>query len=708
MGNANCSCKYSTVTVREKVNRAKSQENLQVQIEHPINDDLKPTSFSTPIIPFDAIQRRKVKLMTLKSPVGGVQANQGEDEYDDESMWTKRDNSDFDIQAYSENLIEIKENVYDTFRSDVNTQYEVRTYKDAATEDEVINKTRSGHMSDPGLDKADQFSAVPQLKQSSDPMAMGMVEVSGNLPCSNSIEEMQKLTQKMNDEILSDNDGSPLSVMTHFSADKVMIKKNSSSQILHSRNRKLWWRLIHWSHRNLHGAGAMQPTLTSNQQGDYSSETLDAKKRVESRKSSGSFTKKSMKGSYNNNDDNHSWGGFQGNAGFLPQNQWVAFPAESSTTSRVDQWVRELPVQQPQLNNDGSYHIKDGTAIPPPDVAHPKMIIPEEIVRANSVIRSLNSSTTIAHMAGIGSKVITSISCYSSLRSVNLSGNFIVHITSGSLPKGLHVLDLSRNKIITIEGSESAFTLSTQSQLQPYFSDWTRNCTSLSNCILIKELYLAGNKISEVEGLHRLLKLTILDLSFNKIITTKHSVSTKQSHSRALSAMISSERLYAVFCQSTYLSRQPSVLKCRDVHANLLKATMGDGGRSKRKNPIEGDESVLVRVTHSNMKSFSADVRVSLQMTVEAVKDKLWKKCGTCVDSMRLELYDDTDAKLADLSQDLRPFGGWLEDTSLVDKYTISDEAFAKRDGKDTANFCLSSSFNMCFSFASITHSKIL
>jgi Leucine-rich repeat (LRR) protein len=34
-------------------------------------------------------------------------------------------------------------------------------------------------------------------------------------------------------------------------------------------------------------------------------------------------------------------------------------------------------------------------------------------------------------------------------------------------------------------------------------------------------LYLAGNKISDVEGLHRLLKLTVLDLSFNKITTTK-------------------------------------------------------------------------------------------------------------------------------------------------------------------------------------------
>lgn len=37
----------------------------------------------------------------------------------------------------------------------------------------------------------------------------------------------------------------------------------------------------------------------------------------------------------------------------------------------------------------------------------------------------------------------------------------------------------------------------------------------------MKELYLAGNKISEVEGLHRLLKLNVLDFRFNKISTTK-------------------------------------------------------------------------------------------------------------------------------------------------------------------------------------------
>ncbi|PSR92814.1 Tubulin-folding cofactor B like [Actinidia chinensis var. chinensis] len=119
---------------------------------------------------------------------------------------------------------------------------------------------------------------------------------------------------------------------------------------------------------------------------------------------------------------------------------------------------------------------------------------------------------------------------------------------------------------------------------------------------------------------------------------------------------------------------------------------------------MQGDESVLLRVTHSNLKSFCADVHFSLQMTIEAVKEKLWKKCGTSVDSMCLELSDDMGAKISGLSDNLRPLGfyspqdgfrlhvidldpssvtsgGWLEDTSLVEKYNISEEAYDKRDG---------------------------
>ncbi|KAJ6700101.1 TUBULIN FOLDING COFACTOR B [Salix purpurea] len=119
---------------------------------------------------------------------------------------------------------------------------------------------------------------------------------------------------------------------------------------------------------------------------------------------------------------------------------------------------------------------------------------------------------------------------------------------------------------------------------------------------------------------------------------------------------------------------------------------------------IQPDEAVLLRVTHSNIKSFSAEIRFSLQSSVEAVKDKLWRKCGTSVNSMQLELYDDANSKISSLTDDSRPLGfyspfdgyrlhiidldpssvtagGWLEDISSVEKYSISEEAYDKRDG---------------------------
>jgi Leucine-rich repeat (LRR) protein len=43
----------------------------------------------------------------------------------------------------------------------------------------------------------------------------------------------------------------------------------------------------------------------------------------------------------------------------------------------------------------------------------------------------------------------------------------------------------------------------------------------LAACSSLRELYLAANKISEVEGLHRLLKVKILDLRNNKLSTAK-------------------------------------------------------------------------------------------------------------------------------------------------------------------------------------------
>ena len=44
-------------------------------------------------------------------------------------------------------------------------------------------------------------------------------------------------------------------------------------------------------------------------------------------------------------------------------------------------------------------------------------------------------------------------------------------------------------------------------------------------------------------------------------------------------------------------------------------------------------------------------------MSVESVKEKLWKKCGTSVNSMCLELYDDSGAKISDLTDNSIPLG---------------------------------------------------
>jgi dynein assembly factor 1 len=190
----------------------------------------------------------------------------------------------------------------------------------------------------------------------------------------------------------------------------------------------------------------------------------------------------------------------------------------------VDEWVRELSTQQPSLiNNDEEQNNDVEIAYPPSpykEKSHVKTTsnVPDEIVHANNVIQSLNSSTTVAHISGMGLKVIPSMSHLSSLRSVNLSGNYIVQITPGSLPKGLHTLNLSRNKISTIDGLRELTRLRV---LDLSYNRISRIGQGLSNCTNIRELYLGGNKISYVEGLHRLLKLTILELSFNKITTVK-------------------------------------------------------------------------------------------------------------------------------------------------------------------------------------------
>jgi hypothetical protein len=66
-----------------------------------------------------------------------------------------------------------------------------------------------------------------------------------------------------------------------------------------------------------------------------------------------------------------------------------------------------------------------------------------------------------------------------------------------------------------------------------------------------------------------------------------------------------------------------------------------------------------------------------LQTSVEALKDKLWRKTGTSVAFMRLQLRDDTGAMIADLDHDdatlasYSPYDGLLNLLPLLSSFSL-------------------------------------
>ncbi|KAM1014077.1 hypothetical protein ACFX2C_044123 [Malus domestica] len=470
-----------------------------------------------------------------KSPIGCVEAVEAaayEGEYEHEESPIARGNSfndHSDLQLDEANSGEVTPSrKLDLSEPDSSTR--------------SVDRVQSGHLSDPGVGKA-EFWASPKLTRSCSNLETHkqvVKEMSSKMPAlkSPSFEELQEMADSVRKDV---DPGSPGSVLSHYSADRVMLKKHSSSQVLPSRSRKLWWKLFLWSHRNLHRTRDAKPKTLSpisvNKQGGYSSDTLEPNRAMQFGKTESplSYGGQSLDKGKNIVDDNKSWGGFHiGALDLWPQNQWVAFSTEPSSSSRVQEWVKDLRIQTSIENNEDDHEGIVSPQTPPtpktpkspmtPETARSKSAtyfsrgLEEDTLHANTVIQSLNSSSTVAHISGMGMKAIPNISCFCSLRSVNLSNNFIANITPGLLPKSLHTLDLSKNRLSTTEGLRDLTRLRV---LDLSYNRISRIGRGLSSCSVLKELYLTGNKISDVEGLHRLLKLTVLDLSFNKITTTK-------------------------------------------------------------------------------------------------------------------------------------------------------------------------------------------
>ena len=121
------------------------------------------------------------------------------------------------------------------------------------------------------------------------------------------------------------------------------------------------------------------------------------------------------------------------------------------------------------------------------------------------------------------------------------------------------------------------------------------------------------------------------------------------------------------------------------------------GGQNK------GVSTVLLHVTHSNLKARFMELRLDRHMTIERVKEKLRTHCGTGSAFMHLTMLNEHDQVVADMTDDtlmlgyFSPQDGWtihitdldanslsanggLEDVSLVTKYEISEEDYLKRD----------------------------
>lgn len=399
-------------------------------------------------------------------------AYEGGDEHD-EILSLKRDFSDFDLQAFGAD----KDQMSSRHDDDVSQSNEVDG--EDTTPQAGIN---NGHVSDPGLGQRSMFWGSPILKRSCSNIETKRDRRLITSPTKSyySSDNAHDMWATLDSEATNGLPGSPVSVMTSsFSADRVMRKKSYSFPVLPSMNRKLCWKLFLSSHKNFHGPWiSIQQRININ---DVSKKTAGYCSDVPgSSPCVGTRNKQKMEQPET----------------MTQADLWVQCYAETSAVDKVNAWIHGLEDCQFVDGGNGaeeaaeeafsyptSFEVGETSRKKKSQTGQPT----KEIIQGNNVFQALCSFSPVANLAGMGLKVIPAISAFSSLRSVNLSGNLIgknqqplpfylsknflydvsissfiividlfpltaAYISSGMLPKSLHTLDLSRNQIATVDG----------------------------------------------------------------------------------------------------------------------------------------------------------------------------------------------------------------------------------------------------------------
>ncbi|KAF5746020.1 hypothetical protein HS088_TW06G00185 [Tripterygium wilfordii] len=178
------------------------------------------------------------------------------------------------------------------------------------------------------------------------------------------------------------------------------------------------------------------------------------------------------------------------------------FPSKNFKIKCIEKWVNDLQYCSPLEEANESSPSKDQVNGDSPisnglTTAKLDSRVTPGMGAAKRYISSLSALATTAQLSNHGLVVIPFLSTFVGLRALNLSANAIVRITAGALPRGLHVLNLPKNNISTIEGLRELTRLRV---LDLSYNRILRIGHGLASCSSLKELYLAGNKISEVEG----------------------------------------------------------------------------------------------------------------------------------------------------------------------------------------------------------------